>query len=67
MILTWYGNEFRSVKIATSNLMITKNRIKLTRQVCRLCLKNVTVRNEAVPGEDELAWAKIWLSQFGDV
>lgn len=33
MILTWYGNEFRSVKIATSNLMITKNRIKLTRQV----------------------------------
>ena len=55
MILTWYGNEFRSVKIATSNLMITKNRIKLTRQVCRLCLKNVTVRNVAVPGEDELA------------
>lgn len=55
MILTCYGNEFRSAKIATSNLMITKNRIKLTRQVCRLSLKNVTVRNEAVPGEDELA------------
>ena len=55
MILTWYDNEFRSVKIAAYNLIITKNRIKLTRPACRLCQKNVTARNEAVSGEDELA------------
>lgn len=55
MILTWYDNEFRSVKIAAYNLIITKNRIKLTRPACRLCQKNVTARNEAVSREDELA------------
>ena len=55
------------MKIATYNLIITKNRIKLTTQACRLCQKNVTARSEAVSGEDELAWAKLWLSPFGDV
>ena len=55
------------MKIATYNLIITKNRIKLTTQALRLCQKNVTARNEAVPGGDELARAKIWLPQFGDV
>ena len=55
MILTLYDNEFRSVKIAASSLIITKNRNKLTRQACRLCQENVTARNGAVSGEDELA------------